>query len=64
MKGNEVPFTMELFADLKQYPEEQAFLKTAHSRIIELAEEMEELENKKEETKEDDKKNTLFPFFF
>ena len=61
LKGKDTPFTMELFADTKQYPEEEEFLRIAYERITELAEEMDELEKKSDETK---RKDTIFPFFF
>ena len=64
LKGNDVPFTMELIANPKQFPEEEEFLRIAHSRIVELAEEMDTIENQPEENTEEEKKNLLFPFSF
>ena len=64
LKGNNTPFTMELIADRKQYPNEEDFLRIAYERISKLAEEMDELEKEKDETSETKKKDTLFPFFF
>ena len=64
LKGNDTPFTMELIADRKQYPDEEDFLRVAYERITKLAEEMDELEKEKDDTSETKKKAPLFPFFF
>lgn len=48
--GNDLPYTMELIADQKRYPEENTFLKTAHERVMRLL----ELE---EEKRQEEKKN-------
>jgi sugar phosphate isomerase/epimerase len=48
---NDLPYTLELIADQKRYPEENAFLKTAYERVIRLLE-MEE-EKRQEEEKND-----------
>ncbi|MBR5329175.1 MAG: sugar phosphate isomerase/epimerase [Firmicutes bacterium] len=64
LKGNNVPFTMELIANPKQFPDEEEFLRIAHNRIVELAEEMDAIENEKEEPTKELKKDifSLFPF--
>lgn len=64
LKGNDVPFTMELIADQTQYPDEAEFLKLAHQRITALAEEMEALEKDGDNTTEEAKKDLFFPFSF
>ena len=43
---NDVPFTMELIADRKQYPDEKEFLSSAYQRVTELTEKTEELAGK------------------
>lgn len=48
---NELPYTMELIADQKRYPDEEAFLKTAHERVTRLLEL--ETEKRQEDTKND-----------
>lgn len=67
LKGKEVPFTMELFADTKVYPEEEAFLRLAYDRISRLAAETEALEREAEDSEEETKerqRDFLFPFSF
>ena len=59
---NDIPFTMELIADRKQYPDEEEFLRIAYQRITELAEKTEEIGEKEEPDK--DESNAFFPFPF
>lgn len=63
LTDNDVPFTMELIADRKQYPDEEEFLRIAYQRITELAEKTKELAGKEKESppKEND---LFFPFSF
>ena len=63
LTDNEVPFTMELIADRKQYPDEKEFLSSAYQRVTELTEKTEELAGKEKESppKEND---LFFPFSF
>ena len=62
LTDNDVPFTMELIADPKQYPDEEEFLRTAYQRITELAEKTEEIGRKEEPDKNES--NAFFPFPF
>ena len=63
LTDNDVPFTMELIADRKQYPDEEKFLRIAYRRITELAEKTEELKGKEEEAPSKEN-NLFFPFSF
>lgn len=63
LTDNDVPFTMELIADRKQYPDEEEFLRIAYRRITELAEKTEELKGKEEEAPSKEN-NLFFPFSF
>lgn len=62
LKGKDVPFTMELFSDLKKYPDEQEFLCLAHQRISTLAEDMAKLGEKSDANMEKEKNDLFFPF--
>lgn len=63
LTDNDVPFTMELIADRKQYPDEEEFLRIAYRRITELAGKTEELKGKEEEAPSKEN-NLFFPFSF
>lgn len=63
LTDNDVPFTMELIADRKQYPDEEEFLRIAYRRITELEEKAEELKGKEEEAPSKEN-NLFFPFSF
>jgi sugar phosphate isomerase/epimerase len=62
LKGKDIPFTMELFSDLKKYPDEQEFLCLAHQRITKLAEDMEKLGETSDTNTEAEKNDLFFPF--
>lgn len=62
LKGTDAPFTMELFSDLKKYPDEQEFLYPAHQCITKLTEDMYKLDGKDDANAEKEK-NDLFSLF-
>ena len=63
LTDNDVPFTMELIADRKQYPDEEEFLRIAYQRITELAEKTKELAGKEKESPPNEN-DLFFPFSF
>lgn len=60
LTDNDLPFTMELIADRKMYPEENAFLQKAYERDTDLIRFTEELRAEQEETRQSEKKPKSF----
>ena len=63
-----VPFTLEVIADKKRYPEEDTFLKAAYESICELIRKTEEIKEEQEETRKTMEKEAnhkgFLPLFF